>query len=288
VAVSKPEDFYIVQSSRPQQIMLSLTEKNVKYLLADNKPPLPFKPAEIILTLDPFFPQDIAGIENGKMAGEITELIERGYSQYMVNNPGHFSLFRGQEKIKLIAGPWLYTFNTWALSFVSAFGVDGFVSPLENNRQNLERTLGVKSRKSGDRDGKPHGKKKQAGKYSALHSKYFITVFAYPPLFNIRANLRPVLDFNLFADNRNETFSLVTGSGAVYGSGGSHVYPTEAFSIIDKIPFLKEAGFARFIIDLTGPVLKKSNYKDLMHAVKEGDPLPQTNRFNWKDGFFSA
>jgi putative protease len=280
IAVSRPEDFYIVQSSRPQRVMLALSEKNAKYLLDDDKPPLPFKPAEIILMLDPWFPQEIAGYENGKTAEEIGLLTERGYNQYVLNNPGHFSLFKGHEKVKLIAGPWLYMFNSWSLSFVSSFGADGFVSPLENNRQNLERTLGAK----GTLGVKSRNNEKKGGKkrHSALHSKFFITVFAWPPLFNIRANLGPVLNIDSFADNKDEAFSLVTSRE------GSRVYPQKPFSIIDKIPFLKEAGFARFIIDLSGQVLKKSNYRDLMRIVKEGNPLPHASRFNWKDGFFSS
>ncbi|MDR3019723.1 MAG: U32 family peptidase, partial [Treponema sp.] len=179
VAVSRPEDLFIVQSSRPQRVMLALSEKNAKYLLDEDKPLLPFKPAETILTLDPWFPQKIAKYENGKMAENIEQLIEKGYMQYMVNNPGHFSLFKNPsyEKIKLMAGPWLYTFNSWSLSFVSSLGVDGFVTPLENNRQNLERTLGVKSNE------------KKRRRTNALHSKFFITVFSWPPLFNIMANL---------------------------------------------------------------------------------------------------
>jgi putative protease len=50
---------------------------------------------------------------------------------------------------------------------------------------------------------------------------------------------------------------------------------------------LKEAGFKRFIIDLSGPPLKKNNYKDLMRTVNDGTPLPRTTRFNWKDGFYN-
>ena len=69
---------------------------------------------------------------------------------------------------------------------------------------------------------------------------------------------------------------------------GSKVYPNKHFSIIDKIPFLKQAGFSRFIIDLTGSTIKKSNYKDLMQAVKGNTPLPNTSRFNWKDGFYQT
>jgi putative protease len=268
VAVSRPEDLYIVQSSRPQRVMLALTRKNAKYLLAEDKAPLPFKPSDIILTLEPWFPQN----EADRIAGEIEELVESGYSQYTVNNPGHFSLFRGFEKVKLIAGPWLYMFNSWSLSFTASLGADGFVSPLENNRQNLERTLGAESRS---------GEKKRQG-HGALHSKFFVTVFAWPPLFNIKADLGPVLDIDVFADNRDETFSLITGQE------GSRVYPEKPFSIIDKIPFLKEAGFARFIVDLTGPVLKKSDYRDLTRLIKEDAPLPNASRFNWKDGFYSG
>jgi putative protease len=149
---------------------------------------------------------------------------------------------------------------------------------LENNRQNLERTLGSKNKGSGEKRSGKQGR-------SALHSRFFITVFAWPPLFNTRANLDSVLDFNAFADNKNETFTLVTGYE------GSMVYPKKHFSIVDKIPFLKEAGFRRFIIDLTGPVLKKSDYKDLMKPINENagliQPLPHSSRFNWKDGFYT-
>jgi len=281
VAVSRPEDLYIVQSSRPQRVMLTLSRKNAKYLSADNKPPLPFKPAEVILILDPWFPQNIAEYENEIMAEEIRRLIEKGYLQYTLNNPGHFSLFRGYDKVKLIAGPWLYMFNSWALSFISSMGVDGFVSPLENNRQNLEKTV-RQSRTFGDksRNGENKGGKKHTAK-SALHSKFFITVFAWPPLFNIMADLGRVLNLDSFADNKDETFSLVTSPE------GSRVYPNKYFSIIDKIPFLKEAGFGRFIIDLSGTVLKKSDYRDLMRSISENTPLPHSSRFNWKDGFFT-
>jgi putative protease len=79
---------------------------------------------------------------------------------------------------------------------------------------------------------------------------------------------------------RGEHFSLITAAD------GSLVIPEKPFSITDKIPFLKEAGFSRFIIDLSGPVLKKADYRDLMKAVREGVPLPRASRFNWKDGFY--
>jgi putative protease len=263
VAVSQINDLYIVQSSRPKRVMLRNTQKTAKYLLDENKKqgakaPLPFKPAEIILTLDPYFPQSDAE----DLDTVIHNLVELGYRQFVLNNLGHFSLFRNiRSEVQLIAGPWLYIFNSWALSFIAAQEPEGFVSPLENNRQNLERSL--------------------PASYKHIRSMFFVTVFAWPPLFRIRADLGQKYDFKLFSDNTGETFSLICDSEKTL------VMPQKPFSITDKIPFLQEAGFRRFIIDLSGPPLKKTDYKDLMRAVENGSPLPRVSRFNWKNGFYS-
>ncbi|MDR1900303.1 MAG: U32 family peptidase [Treponema sp.] len=256
--VSRIEDMYVLQSSRPVRCLLNYSRKTVSSLLAGGKGPLPFKPGEIILVLDPFFPQAMEGV----MAEEIAGLMEKGYDQFVVNNPGHFSLFRPRRPV-LIAGPYLYIFNRWAASLASSLGADYFVSPLENNRQNLEKTV------------PPEGR-----------SRAFVTVFAYPALFRVRADLGGIYDFREFSDGRDESFRLYSGRE------GSLVIPRQPFSITDKIPFLREAGFSRFILDLSagadGPPLKKSFYRDLSKVLEEGTPLPGLSRFNWKDGFFNS
>jgi len=264
IATSRINDLYIIQSSRPARVMLTLTRKTINYLLGEDKPPLPFKPADIILILKPFFPQ--AAAED--LAGIIPSLVDRGYRQFIVNNLGHFSLFRDiRPEVQLIAGPWLYTFNAWALSYALSLGADGFVSPLENNRQNWERTLDAGNRQT--------------------RSLAFVPVFIWPPLFNIHANLGTLYDFSTFSDNRGENFSLVCDPE------GSAVFPEKPFSITDKIPFLKEAGFRRFIVDVEGNFpggqpLKKTDYKDLIRAIENGTPLPRVSRFNWKNGFYTT
>jgi U32 family peptidase len=264
VAVSGINDLYVVQSSRPAKVMLNLNRKNASYILSDDKEPLPFRPGDTILVLNPYFPQAAAD----QMADDIVQLADLGYRQFVINNLGHFSLFRDfrQEphlrELQLIAGPWLYMFNTWALSFIASLGVDAFISPLENNRQNLERTLGLE-------------------KLKHLREFVFVPVFAWPPLFRIRADLGKVYNFKSFQDNRGELFTLLRDREETL------VIPERPFSITDKIPFLKEAGFRRFIIDLSGPALKKKAYKDLMRSAENGVPLPDISRFNWKDGFFT-
>ncbi|MDR2103424.1 MAG: U32 family peptidase [Treponema sp.] len=252
-AVSRLEDLYILQSERPVRVMLDYTRKTADHLLNKGLP-LPFPPGEVFLVLDPYFPQK----EEEILAEEIPELIRLGYRQFVVNNLGHYPYFRNTDAT-LMAGPYLYIFNTWARAFIASLGTDFFISPPENNRQNLERTVEPKRRQTA-----------------------LISVFSYPALFRIRADLGRIYSFGRFSDNREEEFRLVCGGG------GSLVYPERPFSIVDKIPFLKEAGFSRFILDFSGMSLKKAEYKDIMRAVKNAAPLPNISRFNWKNGFFQV
>jgi putative protease len=248
--VSRIEDLYILQSVRPSRVLLAYNHKTCSRLLG--RTPLPFSPGELILTLDPFFPQ----AREGDLAADLRALLERGYRCFVVNNPGQFSLLRNSEAV-LVAGPWLYTFNQYALAFIASLGAEYFISPLENNRQNLERCFPRESR-----------------------NPAFVTVFSWPSLFRMRTDLRGVYDFKTFSDPRGENFALAASPE------GSLVFPEKPFSIVDKIPFLKEARFNRFILDFSARPLNKSDYRDVMDAVKKGAPLPNTVRFNWKDGFF--
>jgi putative protease len=292
-AVPRIEDLYMLQSSRPIRVLLNLTRRNAAKLLGEDgqkKETLPFNKGEIILRLDPYFPQE----DEGFLGEAIGALQGEGYRQFMVNNPGHFSYFRnagdnsytaagagnkkttpgggganagvrpGARSLGLIAGPYLYTFNRWAASFVSSLGAGYLVSPLENNRQNLEKTIDPSYR-----------------------HRIFITVFAWPPLFRIRASLGGLYNFGCFFDSQDEEFRLAAEEK------GALVYPQRPFSIVDKIPFLREAGFSRFILDLcgspgtsSGPSIKKIQYRNLMKSAKNAVPLSGASRFNWKDGFY--
>jgi putative protease len=256
--VSRLEDLYILQSSRPAGVMVNYHHQLLSRLLGNQKQPLPFGPEDLILVLDPFFPQSL----EAELAEDVSILMEKGYRRFVVNNLGHFSLFRGSGAV-LTAGPWLYVFNQWAYVFTVSHGADYFISPLENNRQNLERTI------------------PQEGLRGFKRSQVFITLYSRPSLFRIRADLGGIYDFHRFSDAHDGDFRLSTGPQ------GSLVYPEEPFYIADKIPFLKEAGFNRFILDFSASSLKKGEYRDLMDAVRNALPLRGGGgRFNWKDGFY--
>jgi putative protease len=263
-AVSRTADLFILQSVRPVRVMLQLTRKNAARILDGAQPPLPFSPAETILTLDPYFPQSL----EKALDAEIPALRERGYHQFVVNNPGHFSYFRtagaGMKSASLIAGPYLYRYNRWAGAFTAALGAEAAVSPPENNRQNLEKTV--------DR---------------ARRALTFVPVFSWPALFRIRADLRAYYGFGEFQDGRGERFRLISGGEGFNSDEGSQVIPERPYSLVDKVPFLQEAGFRRFILDFSGPPVRKKDYRDVMNALRAGRPLPNVSRFNWKDGFYT-
>jgi putative protease len=252
--VSRTEDLYILQSRRPVMAILNYDTANAAVLLGRSSGPLPFNPGELILALDPYFPE----AADGDMSKNIAALMEAGYRKFILNNPGHLSLFRNTgEDLRLIAGPYLYAFNRWALSLFEEFGLDHVVSPLENNRRNLDRTVPAERR-----DG------------------IFVPVFAYPALFRIRSSLSALYDFGDFTDSQDERFRLVSSRE------GSVVIPESPFSIVDKIPFLRAGGFKRFILDFSGPRLKKQDYRDVMDAAINGGLVAGASRFNWKNGFF--
>jgi putative protease len=248
--------------------MVNYHHRLLSRLLGNQKQPLPFIPNDIIIVLDPFFPQ----AKEAELAEDVAALMNKGYRFFVVNNPGHFSLFRtgpdgGNTDAIIISGPWLYVYNLWAYSFVNSGGADYFISPPENNRQNLERTF--------PREGSGPGRRALA----------FITVYSKPSLFRIRTDLGQFYKFRNFLGGQDESFTLDTAPE------GSLVFPQKPFYIGDKIPFLREAGFSRFIVDLTGGIsagtsLKKGEYRDLIDTITNAVPLHGSGRFNWKDGFY--
>ena len=76
------------------------------------------------------------------------------------------------RKVNLIAGPYLYTFNRWAVSWLENQNIGAFVMPLENSRRNLEATF-----------------------EATVRSRVLVPVFAYPALFRMRFKLPSAYDF---------------------------------------------------------------------------------------------
>lgn len=256
VQVSTIEDLYSLLSDRPVRAILELNSETAPALLGENgaepAKPLPFSKRELIISLDPFAPQ---AAEN-ELTARLDLLVESGYTQFVVNNPAHVGMLRNRG-LKLLAGPYLYTFNRWAADWLTKQGVYSFITPLENSRENLEATIDTHNRK-----------------------QVIVTVFAYPALFRMRFRLPKDYTFTWFSDRQGGSFK------ALSTADGSFVMSETPFSLTDKRTQLAKGGFTRILVDLSRTHIERQEYRTVMDSIRKGTPLSDVSRFNWKDGFY--
>ena len=250
--VSKVADLHAVLAANPQKAMIVFDKLNAEGL-RKNESTIPYKRERLALWLDPFFPESDASW----LEPELDYWISKGVRWVVANNLGHFSILRGKD-VKIVAGPWLYTFNTWAAGFLFDQGCKYIIPPLEISKQNFMRIL------------------ERVAPYAA-----FPIIFSFPQLFRIRGDLSEKYDSSTFLDRDGSGYSL-------HGRRDySVVAPEQPFSIIDRTPFLKKEGVERFLLDLSNANPAKGFFRDIGKAALEARILPDASRFNWKDGFYN-
>ena len=252
IQVSSVEDVFLAQSAHPVRIIIEVNSETLGDLLV-KKTLLPFSKAQVIFSLDPFCPQ---GIEES-LSAQIDEFVGMGYKTFVANNLAHISMLR-KKSVAYIAGPYLYTFNRWAVSWLENRGVSAFVSPYENSRKNLEAVF-----------------------EESVRARVLIPVFAYPALFRLRFRLPERYDFTYFSDKSEMNFKVNSTDD------GSFVMPEIPFSIADKTSTLEGAGFKRFLLDFSKTRLKKAEFRQVMQSYLKKIPLEGASLFNWKEGFYS-
>ncbi len=250
--VSSIADVFAVQGLKPVRMIIEYNHETA-YDLLNHKTVLPFSKKQIYISLDPF----CSSAQEDQLKSELDQLISDGYYNFVANNLAHIQMLKGQ-KVHVIAGPYLYTFNRWAVSWLENQDIGAFIMPYENSRRNLEAT------------------------YEAdVRSRVLVPVFAYPALFRMRFKLPEDYDFTYFEDKESKTFKVNSTQD------GSFVMPEEPFSILDKVNFIGQSGFKRFLIDFSKTKVNRSQIKAVTTSMVKGQPLPDISRFNWKDGFYN-
>jgi len=245
-------DLFTFQSMPPAKAMLRISRESLAELL-DAGRRLPFRGDSLVAVLDPFFPEaDAAWLDEA-----VEALMGAGVRRFVANNLGHFGLLRKRD-LALASGEYLYAFNAWAVAHLREMGAALLTAPLEISKQDLLRTL-----EPAERPG------------------VFVSLFAAPALFRMRARLLSMHGYEEYVSKEGEAYVLREGAG------GSVLIPAQPFSIVDRRAFLMEAGFRRFILDFSYMGVKKADYRDIMGAALSSSVLPGTTRFNWKDGFWS-
>ena len=253
VQVSTIADVFIAQALHPVRLIIEYTSDTKEDLL-NGKTVLPISKKATYISLDPYCP---AAVENG-LAVELERLIESGYSQFVVNNIAHIQFLKGKN-VKMIAGPYLYTFNRWAVSWFENHDIGAFIMPYENSRRNLEATFD-----------------------ESVRERVLVPVFAYPTLFRMRFKLPESYGFTFFSDKEGTEFKVASSKD------GSFVMPELPFSLLDKTEFLSQAGFKRMLIDFSKISLTKGQIKNVSASLFKKQVLPEVSRFNWKDGFYNS
>lgn len=252
VQVSSIADVFIVQGLNPVRVILEYNSET-SYDLLNHKTVLPFSKKQLYISLDPF----CSALQEDKLKEELSTLIDDGYTNFVVNNLAHIQMLK-KKNVNMIAGPYLYTFNRWAVSWLENQNIGAFIMPYENSRRNLESTYDENVR-----------------------SRVLVPVFAYPALFRMRFKLPSDYDFTYFEDKEETVFKVNSTPD------GSFVMPEQPFSILDKVNFITSSGFKKVLIDFSKTKVTRSQIKAITTSMAKSQPLPDISRFNWKDGFYN-
>lgn len=252
VQVSSIADVFIVQGLNPVRVILEYNSET-SYDLLNHKTVLPFSKKQLYISLDPF----CSALQEDKLKEELSKLIDDGYTNFVVNNLAHIQMLK-KKNVNMIAGPYLYTFNRWAVSWLENQNIGAFIMPYENSRRNLESTYDENVR-----------------------SRVLVPVFAYPALFRMRFKLPSDYDFTYFEDKEETVFKVNSTPD------GSFVMPEQPFSILDKVNFINSSGFKKILIDFSKTKVTRSQIKAITTSMAKSQPLPDISRFNWKDGFYN-
>ena len=239
VQVSSISDVFAVQGISPVRIIIDYNSET-KVDLINQKTVLPFSKKQIYISLDPF----CTSSQEDELSEELDKLIQNGYFNFVANNIAHLQMLKN-KKVNVIAGPYLYTFNRWAVSWLENQDVGAFIMPYENSRRNLEATFDQK-----------------------IRPRVLVPVFAYPTLFRMRFKLPQDYDFTYFKDKEEKVFRVNSSED------GSFVIPDEPFCITDKIKVLESAGFKRILIDFSNTKVFRNQIKAIMTSLTKAQPLP--------------
>ena len=252
VQVSSISDLFAIQSMSPVRAILELNFET-KNDLVNKKTVLPFSKKQIIISLNPYCPESSAN----ELLDVLNYLVEDGFKSFIVNNVAHIGMLKNKN-VNMIAGPYLYTFNRWAVSWLENQNIGAFITPQENSRKNLNLTFDQNVR-----------------------DRVMVTAYAYPALFRMRFKMPADYDFMYFWDKEETPFKVLSNPD------GAVVMPEYPFSILDRVDQLKKDGIKRILVDFSRCKVSRQEIKLVMNSMLKLQPIQNCSRFNWKDGFYN-
>ncbi len=252
VQVSTIADMFQIQSMNPVRVVLELNFETEEDLL-NHKTVLPFSKKQVLISLNPYVAESSAE----HLSQTLDFLVQDGFKTFIVNNLAEVQMLK-DKGVNMVAGPYLYTFNRWAVSWLENQNIGAFITPVENNRENVLNTF--------DRN---------------VRDRLMVTVYAYPALFRMRFKLPESYDFMYFWDKKEMPFKVLSNKD------GTVVMPENPFSITDKAAQLQKDGIRRILVDFSRTKVTRQECKLVLSSMAKSQMIPETSRFNWKDGFYN-
>ncbi len=246
VQLRDSRDQRILQDHSVDQILLPLTGQNLQ---SANRL---IRRSDRLIWDVPFiiFDKDWTDTRNA-----IRQLVQAGFTQFRLNNLGHFPLFDKLQNLTLYSSFRLLPLNSQAIAALSHLGIHEAELYIEDDRRNLSDIL---SRQ--------------------LPIPTALTVYASAPLLTSRVKIKNVRSDNPVLSDRGDAFRVQQRQGI------SWLNSETDFSFIANMPELEHFGCHNFIVDLShlGPFSQRG--KQVLDAVGRGYDPPQVSKFNYETG----
>ena len=239
-------DQRILQDQAVDQILIPLTGQNLQHahkLLRRTK--------QLIWDI-PFviFDKDWLDTRN-----TIRQLAQMGFSNYRLNNLGHFPLFDKIDGLNLYSSFRLFSLNSQAIAALAELGIKEAELYIEDDRNNLTDIL-----------------------RHQLPIPTAMTVYASVPLLTSRVKIKNVRSDNPVLSDRGDAYRVQQRQGLTWLNSETD------FSFIANMPELESLGCHNFIVDLShlGPFSQQG--KQVLDAVKQGYDPQGCSKFNFEQG----
>jgi putative protease len=190
-----------------------------------------------------------------KLKKMIESAVDAGYCSFRLNNPAHFGLVGTVPGGLLIAGSWLYSLNSQAMTAMQDLGVQYWSLSIEDDKENFNSLLAGTKR-----------------------DNQLVTVFSPVELFTSR--IAPSIQENAFSlqnDNADQ-FDVVANQGLTVTR--AH----RPFSLLGKLQQLREMGCCNFVVDLRGTGFLTAAGQAIIAAYNADCAVPETIPLNFETG----
>lgn len=189
------------------------------------------------------------------MAEMIKELLRNGFACFRLNNIAHFEFFDISTHVKFIAGPWLYTLNSQAVTTMNTLGCWKCSLSIEDDKENVQSLLA-------------------GGNGEAL----LVTVFGSIDLFTSRIPV-PIKEQECTVQNdKGDLLHLQESEGLTVTRA------EKPFSLLGNLKELRKMGCWNVVLDVRGIGFGTSAGQKVMRAFYDDTVLPDTVELNFRRG----